>query len=175
MQFLDKTELRKLFEVAYQRDRRIHLLLVVQFWSGLRITEVLNIKGRDVCDGQLFVRRLKRSNPTTHKLHLDVDPIFDASPLIELAKQNPDSRLFEFTSQWINRLLKRWAAEASIHPAKAHTHVFKHSICMALWESLKDLSAIQDYVGHKSASSTLVYMRHDAAAKAQAAVSAMAF
>ena len=175
MQFLNGSELRKLFTVAYQSDRRIHLLLVVQFWSGLRITEVLNIKGRDVCDGQLFVRRLKRSNPTTHKVHVDADPIFDASPLLELARQNPDSRLFDFTSQWINRLLKRWATEAGIHLAKAHTHVFKHSICMALWQETKDLSAIQDYVGHKAPSSTLVYMRHDAAAKAQAAVAAMSF
>jgi integrase/recombinase XerD len=173
MTFLSKEELRRLFSVAYKHDRRIHLLLVVQFWSGLRINETLAIKGRDVCDGQLHVRRLKRSLPTTHKLHIDADPLFDSSPLVELAKAIPDSRLFNFTPQWINRLLKRYAMEAGIHPAKCHSHVLKHSICMALWDSLKDLSAIQDWVGHKSASSTLVYMRHDAAAKAQGCVSAM--
>ena len=173
MQFLTKDELRRLFSIAHQRDRRIHLLLVVQFWHGLRISEALAIHGRDVCDSQLHVRRLKRSLPTTHKLHIDADPLFDSSPLIEWAKANPDARLFDFTPQWINRLLKRYAVEAGIHPAKCHSHVLKHSICMALWDSLKDLSAIQDWVGHKSASSTLVYMRHDAAAKAQAAVAAM--
>src|SRR5579884_1022613 len=129
MIYLTKEELRRLFTVAYQRDRRIHLLLVVQFWSGLRIKEVLNIKGRDVCNGELHVRRLKKSRPTTHTLHIDSDPIFNSSPLIELASANPDARLFPWTSQWINRLLKRYAAEADIHPAKAHTHsVGKHSI-----------------------------------------------
>lgn len=173
MQFLTKDELRRLFTVAYDHDRRIHLLLVIQFWSGLRISEVLAIKGRDVCDGQLHVRRLKRSLPTTHCLHLDDDAIFDSSPLLDLAESAPNARLFDFTPQWVNRLLKRYALEAGIHPAKCHTHVLKHSICMALWDSLKDLSAIQDWVGHKSASSTLVYMRHDARAKAQAAVAGM--
>jgi integrase len=172
MVFLTKDELRRLFSVAYKHNRRIHLLLVVQFWSGLRISEALAIKGRDVCDGQLHVRRLKRSLPTTHKLHMDADPLFDSSPLIELAKANPGA-LFDFTPQWINRLLKRYALEAGIHPAKCHSHVLKHSICMALWDSLKDLSAIQDWVGHNSASSTLVYMRHDALSKAQAAVAGM--
>lgn len=160
--------------LKWSGNRRIHLLLLIQFWSGLRISEALAIKGRDVCDGQLHVRRLKRSLPTTHRLHVDDDPIFDSSPLIELAKANSNARLFDFTPQWINRLLKRYALEAGIHPAKCHSHVLKHSICMALWDSLKDLSAIQDWVGHKSASSTLVYMRHDAQAKAQAAVAEMA-
>ena len=174
MQFLTKDELRRLFSVAYKSDRRIHLMLVIQFWSGLRISEVTAIRGRDVQDGQLHVKRLKRSRATTHTLHVDNDPLFDARPLIEIAKANPDGLLFDFTSQWINRLLKRFAKEANVHAAKAHSHAMKHSICMALWEATKDLSAIQDYVGHKSAASTLVYMRHDAAAKAQAAVASMA-
>ena len=174
MTYLDRDELRKLFTVAYERDRHIHLLLIVQFWSGLRISEVLAIRGRDVCNGELHVRRLKRSRPTTHKLHVDADPVFDSSPLIELAKNNPDSRLFDFTPQWINRRLKQWAAEAGIHPSKAHTHaVGKHSICMLLWQSLRDLNVVQDWVGHVSPSSTLCYLRADAAAKAQECVSTM--
>jgi len=77
--------------------------------------------------------------------------------------------VFDFTPQWINRLLKRYAVEAGIHPAKCHSYVLKHSIYMALWDSLKDLSAIQDWVGQRSSSSKLVYMRHDARAKAQSA------
>jgi integrase len=173
VQYLTKDELRRLFTVAYQHDRRIHLLLVIQFWSGLRISETLNIRGRDICDRQLHVKRLKKSRPTVHQLHLDSDVLFDASPIIELAAANPNSRLFDYSPQWINRLLKRYASLAGIHSAKCHSHVLKHSICMALWESLKDLSAIQDWVGHKSASSTLVYMRHDAAAKAQSCIAAM--
>jgi integrase/recombinase XerD len=171
--YLTKDELRRLFGIAYRHDRRIHLLLVIQFWSGLRISETLNIRGRDVCDNQLHVKRLKKSRPTVHQLHVDSDPLFDASPIIELAASNRNTRLFDYSPQWINRLLKRYAALAGIHSAKCHTHVLKHSICMALWDSLKDLSAIQDYVGHKSASSTLVYMRHDATVKAQNCIAAM--
>lgn len=107
MQFLTRDELRRLFTVAHKHDKRIHLLLVVTFWSGLRISETLAIRGRDVRNGELHVKRLKRSNPTIHKLHVDADPVFDSSPLIEFAKANPDSPLFDFTPQWINRLLKR--------------------------------------------------------------------
>lgn len=173
MQYLTKEELRRLLTAAYTHDRRIHMALLVSFWSGLRISETLAIKGRDISDGELHVKRLKGSRATTHRLHTDADPIFDCSPLVELAKAKPDAQLFAFTPQWVNRLLKRWSVEAEIHPAKCHTHVMKHSICMLLWSTLGDLNAIQDYVGHKSTSSTLVYLRADAAAKAQDAVNAM--
>src|SRR5260370_8262653 len=160
MQFLDRTELRKLFEVAYKQDRRIHLLLVTMFWSGLRINEVLAIRGRDVCNSELHVKRLKRSRPTVHKLHLDADPVFDTTPLIELAMSNPDARPFDCSPQWVNRLLKRYATEAGIHPAKAHTRsVGKHSICMLLWQTLKDLNVVQDWGGHVATRSTPCYLR----------------
>jgi integrase/recombinase XerD len=173
VQYLTKDELRRLFTAAHAHDQRVHLALLVSFWSGLRISETLAIRGRDVCDGELHVKRLKGSRATTHKLHIDADPIFDCLPVMELAKVSPDAPLFAFTPQWVNRLLKRYAVEAGIHPAKCHSHVMKHSIAMLLWESLRDLNVIQDYLGHKSASSTLVYMRADAAAKAQDAVNAM--
>jgi transposase len=39
-----------------------------------------------------------------------------------------------------------------------------------LWEETHDLPAIQDHLGHKSASSRLIYMRTDAAQKAQKAI-----
>jgi site-specific recombinase XerD len=72
-------------------------------------------------------------------------------------------------------LLKRYAALAGIHPAKRHYHVLKHSICVMLWQETHDLNAIQDHVGHRSSSSTLIYLRADAALKAQIAVIGMSF
>jgi integrase/recombinase XerD len=173
MQYLDRQELRRLFSVAYERDKRMHLILLVSFWSGLRISETLGIMGRDVSDGQLHVKRLKNSRATTHRVHVDADPVFDCSPLLELAKAHPDQRLFKVSRQWVNKLIKTYARAANIHPAKAHSHVFKHSIAMLLWTSMRDLNAVQDFLGHRSASSSLVYLRAEGAEKAQAFVNSV--
>jgi len=71
-------------------------------------------------------------------------------------------------------LIKRYAALAGIHPAKRHYQVLKHSICVLLWQETHDLNVIQDHVGHR-ASSTLIYLRADAALKAQMTVVGMSF
>ena len=49
------------------------------------------------------------------------------------------------------------------------------STASALWQETHDLNAIQDHVGHRSASSTLVYLRADATAKTQNVIAGMSF
>jgi len=57
MQYLNRMELRRLFQVAYQHNRLHHLALCVGFWHGLRVSELIQIRGWDIQDGQLSVRR----------------------------------------------------------------------------------------------------------------------
>jgi site-specific recombinase XerD len=173
MQFLNRDELRRLFQVAYDHNRLHHLCLVTMFWSGLRVSEALAIRGRDICDCQLSVKRLKKSKPTIHALKMTADPLFDQSPLLEMAKRNPLGRLFPWCRQNVDYFVKKYGAEAGIHPAKLHSHVAKHSICVLLWEEKHDLNVVQDHVGHRAPSSSLAYMRTDAVAKAQQTVAGL--
>jgi integrase len=149
--------------------------MLVGLLHGLRVSETLAIRGRDICDGRVSVKRMKKSRPTLHALRIDNDPLFDESPLLELAKATPEAELFPWSRQYMDIVIKRYAALAGIHPAKRHYHVLKHSICVLLWQETHDLNAIQDHVGHRSSSSTLIYLRADAAQKAQMTVVGMSF
>ena len=175
MEYLTRDELVRLFKVARDHNKLHHIAMLVGLLHGLRVSEMLAIRGRDICDGKLSVKRLKKSRATLHALRSDSDPLFDESPLLELAQANPDATLFRWSRQYMDIVLKRYAALAGIHPSKAHYHVLKHSICVLLWQETHDLNAIQDHVGHRSSSSTLVYLRADAAQKAQTAIAGMSF
>jgi integrase len=175
MEYLNRDELVRLFKVARQHNPLHHVALLVGLLHGLRVSETLAIRGRDICDGRVSVKRLKKSRPTLHALRIDSDPLFDESPLLELAKANPETELFPWSRQYMDVVIKRYAALAGIHPAKRHYHVLKHSICVLLWQETHDLNAIQDHVGHRSSSSTLIYLRADAALKAQSTVVSMSF
>ena len=175
MEYLNRDELVRLFKVARQHNPLHHVAMLVGLLHGLRVSETLAIRGRDICDGRVSVKRLKKSRATLHALRIDSDPLFDESPLLELAKANPETELFPWSRQYMDVLLKRYAALAGIHPAKRHYHVLKHSICVLLWQETHDLNAIQDHVGHRSSSSTLIYLRADAALKAQMTVVGMSF
>ena len=170
MQYLNRDELKRLFQVAYDQNRLHHLALVVGLWHGLRVSETVAITGAHIADGQLSVRRLKRSKATCQPIHRDADPLFDETPLLDMAKRNP-GRLFPFSRQRVDQFIRKYAALAGIHPEKAHSHaVCKHSMAMLLWDATKNLGQIQSYLGHKAASSTLCYLVEADARKAQAAV-----
>lgn len=176
MEYLTREELVRLFKVTRAHNSLHHLAMLVGLLHGLRVSETLAIHGRDICDGKLSIRRLKKSRATLHALRIDNrDVLFDESPLLPLAATHPRERLFQWSRQYTDTIFKRYSALAGIHPSKAHYHVLKHSICVLLWQETHDLNAIQDHVGHRSSSSTLVYLRADAAQKAQTTISKMSF
>ena len=173
MEYLTKSELRRLFKVAYQKNRTHHLALVVGLFHGLRVSEIVAIKGRDIVDGQLSVRRLKRSKATLQPIHTVADPLFDESPLLAMAAKHK-GRLFNFSRQRVDQFIRAYGALANIHPDKLHAHaVCKHSLAMLLWSQTHSLGQIQSYLGHKSASSTLCYLAEADSLIAQSAVSSM--
>jgi integrase/recombinase XerD len=171
MQYLSKQELRALFEVAYRRNRHYHLALCVALWHGCRVSEINNLRGTDVTpDGSIIIRRLKGSNTSTQPIHRDADPVFDESPVIELAQERKCLRLWEVSRQRFDQVIKEFGAEAGIHPSKLHMHSLKHSCAMLLWDRTQSLGMLQSYLGHKSASSSLCYLYEADARKAQDAL-----
>lgn len=171
MHYLSKDELRRLFQVAYARNRKHHLAMVVALWHGMRISELVNLRGTDVTpDGQVIVRRVKGSNTTMQPIRRDADPVFDESRIIALARERRGLRLFPISRQHFDRLIKLYGAEAGIHASKLHMHSLKHSTAMLLWDATQNLGQLQSYLGHKAASSTLCYLAEADARKAQQAL-----
>ncbi len=175
MQYLERSELRRLFAAAYDHNRLHHLALCVGFWHGLRVSEIIKIEGTHIQDGLLSVARQKGSNLTLQPIHRDSDPLFDGSPVLELAAAYPHARLFPWCRQRVDQFVCRYARLAGIHRDKAHTHsVCKHSIAMVLWEETHSLGQIQSYLGHKASSSSLQYLREADHRKAQIALAQVA-
>ena len=174
MQYLDRSELVRLFTVAYSRNRLHHLALLTMFWHGMRTSEVCNVIGGDIQDGQISVKRLKHSNATLQPIHRDANPVFDCSPILALAIANPKARIFPFCRQRLDQIVKSYGGMAGLHESKCHAHACgKHALAMALWEETHSLGQIQSYLGHKSSSSSLQYLREVDHSKAQDAVSAI--
>ena len=99
-----KNCLTRLFRVARQHSPLHHVAMLVGLLHGLRVSETLAIRGCDICDGKLSVKRLKKSRATLHALRIDRDVLFDESPLLELSKANPDSELFPWSRQYTNKV-----------------------------------------------------------------------
>lgn len=178
MQYLDRPRLAKLFRVMYSANKTHHLAALTAFWTGARVSQVLRLQGQDIFEsnGKIVVKihAAKRGNERLHTLHVDSDPAFDMSPLIDLAAKRPLARLFGGTSrQYINLCLKRYCAEAGIHTDCGHMHVFRHSIAHEIWQGTQRLGAISEFLQHRSPTSSLCYLAEHEGKLAQEAVDAI--
>ena len=172
MEYLNKAELNNLFQIAHNRNGIHHLAFVTALWHGLRVSELNALRGPDVSrSGELIIHRLKGSKGSIQPFHYDVNPLFDESPIVSLAAMRGSDRLYPYSRQYLDRMIKLYGIQAGIHPKKLHMHVLKHSVAMLLWGQTHDLGQIQGLLGHRAASSTLVYLAEADERKAQDALS----
>jgi integrase len=170
MQYLNRAELGRLLKVAYDSNKLHHAALCAGLWHGLRSSEIGQIEGTDVSDGKLYIKRLKKSKATIQELHRDNNPIFDEGYLLQLAKENPTGKLLPLCRQRLDELMKKYGKEAGLHRSLRHFHCLKHSIAMLILDATHSPGAIQQWLGHKSMSSTLQYLQENDSRTAQEAV-----
>jgi integrase/recombinase XerD len=154
MKYLSKDELTKLLAACDPLD---NLFVLVTFNHGLRVSEVLALTSSNFVDGHITVQRLKGSCKTTQRLLPDeVTPV---QKLIE--ERGPNVRLFPFdrTTAW--RHIKHIGIAAGIESFKCFPHALKHTTAKQGLAGGMTLPEVQTYLGHKSGSSTMVYLRED--------------
>jgi integrase len=182
MHYLNVPELAKLFRVMYERNKQHQLIGLIGFYTGARISQIVGakgIKGEDIfeSDGKIVIKihAAKRGYERLHTLHIDSDPAFDMSPLIELAKTRRTTLLFGGVSrQYFDKCLReRYCPEAGVHSDFGHSHMFRHSIAMQIWTATNRLGAISHFLAHKSPATALCYLAENDGRMAQEAVDSL--
>ena len=178
MQYLEKSDLSKLFRVMAAEHPIHHLVALIGFFCGCRVSQTLNIRGEDIFerDGRwvVLIRAAKRGNEVIHALHIEDDAAFDMTPLIELAATKHQSRLFGgLDRHYFNKRLKHYADKAGIHSTFAHSHVFRHSAAMAIFDATQRIGAVSQFLAHRSPSSAFVYLQENDGALAQDAMDSL--
>ena len=176
MEYMTQSELYRVMAIAKQENKLHWQIMLAGFYFGLRVSEVLEILGEDVQDGQLDVKRLKNSQHTLQPI-----PTTDTASdfhlqLADLAKTaGPRERVFPLSRQRVDQFMKRYCRLAGVHRSKAHFHAFKHSIAMVIWDRTKHPGQIKAYLGHKSMSSTMQYLNMADSLEAQRVVAGLNF
>ena len=178
MFYLNPKDIGKLFRVMHSANRMDHLAGLVAYFTGARISQVLNVRGEDIfeLDGKyvIKIRPAKRGLSVTHNLHTDVDPAFDMSPLIAIAKIKGQSLIFGglHTSN-LNVRLKRYGLKAGIHSDYLHTHLWRHSAAMYVFDKTQRIGAVSQFLAHKSPSSAFIYLKENDGMRAQEAMDSL--
>lgn len=166
--FLTEGEMKRLLDAAKggRHGQRDHLLLLTAYRHGLRVSELidLRIKDLDLDTSRVYVRRKKGSLSTHQPIEGDEPRALRAwlrerslrpdarSPYLFLSERGP------FTRQAVNYIVSS-AGERAKLPFRVHPHMLRHSTGFYLANKGFDTRLIQDYLGHRNIAHTVKYTR----------------
>ncbi len=163
MVYLEKQDVAKLLRTIHSSNKTHHLISLICFFAGARISQALNVRGEDIFQQNgkwvIKIRAAKRGNVVIHPLHMEDDPAFNMLPLTELAATKGTSLLFgTVTRQYYNLCLRKYCAQAGIHTDAGHSHIWRHSVGMEIFRATKEPGAVTQFLGHRSASAVFFYL-----------------
>ena len=182
VEFLDRAEMDALLAAPDRSTwvgRRDHVILVVALQTGLRASELINLRRCDIvtgtgahirCEGKGRKQRCTPLRQDTLKVlevwlreraSVDGDPLF---PTIRGAKLSRDA--FELIVR--RHTLSASRSCPSLIGKRVSPHVLRHSTAMELLHHGVDHSVIALWLGHESVETTQVYMHADLRLKEKA-------
>ena len=161
--YLTRDEVERFFHAIPQSNPRDRLLFDLIYRHGLRRGEAAQLTLDDVRGGKIWIARLKRGVPGGYPLHPRSKQLLRA--YLPVRPADPCDYLFRgrrrtaapLSGGEINRLFRQYATTAQLPERRRHLHVLRHSIGVHLRNAAWDIADVQDWLGHRHISSTMIY------------------
>lgn len=160
--YLTGAEVQRLLEAATRGRYPLRDRLMIQFAyrHGLRVSELVDLRWSDVDfeRGRVLIRRLKNGRTGTHPLNDQEKRDLKALRSSYEGSEHifPSERGGRMHRQNVNRILGETAKQAEI-PLRVTPHSLRHACGFELADRGVDTRRLQQYLGHRSILSTVVY------------------
>ena len=172
---LNKEEIERLIKVPDISSRlgmRDRAIIETLYATGIRVTELINLKKRDLIKSENVVRVFGKGSKERivpiGDVALEWIDRYDSTARAELTRHKSDGGDFLFLnfrggrisriSVW--RMLQKYAREAKIKK-QIHPHTLRHTFATHLLEGGADIRAVQEMLGHSDIGTTQIYLHLD--------------
>src|ERR1044072_1707586 len=165
IKYLERGEVERFFRCIPERNTRDLLLFDLIYRHGLRRSEAGLLELENVRDGKIWIGGRKHGLPGAYPLHPRSKELLarylterpeDGSVYLVRSCRRGDGPL---SGGEVNLLFHGYATAAGLPFDRCHVHVLRHSIGVHLANANWDIADVQDWLGHRRISSTLIYFR----------------
>lgn len=146
--------------MASLANRKHRTMIALSYGAGLRVSEVVRLKIRDVSLREL-VLHIKNAKGGKDRITIIPEKLRNDLKILMNGKEADD---YVFSSERGGRLTERTAQKVFTHALKkarimkpATFHSLRHSFATHLLENGTDLRSIQELLGHSSINTTQIY------------------
>ena len=172
-EFMGEEEVKKFLEAIEQSDfkqnsNRNKLIIKVIIFTGIRVSEALNLKRKDITeDGDLFIIRIRGKGNKYRivmiKRHL-IEAHLNASAINYINKEGYlfiNKKGTRLTQAYVSRIVEQILFNAGIRKEKNGAHMLRHTFATMLYKKQKDLVLVQEALGHASLNTSRIYTHFD--------------
>lgn len=171
LSFDEVEEILNSVDIENKNGLRNRAILEMLYSSGLRISELINLKLNDLYFQEDVIRVTGKGNKQrivpvggsavdwTNRYLLNIRPFLEK-------KEKSDNVVFlsnrgtKFSRMGIWKIVNKYVKTAEIEK-EVHPHTFRHSFATHLLEGGADLRAVQEMLGHADISTTQIYTHID--------------
>ncbi len=173
--YLTDEEVKSLLETPDRTSwigRRDYALLVTAIQTGLRVSELTDLKTEQIKWGTgkhircLGKGRKERCTPLTHQTEIILREWFKENNTKLSSFVFPSIRGGKLSRDAVEKLVKKYASKAkttcpTLKDKNITPHVLRHTTAVSLLHAEVDTSLIALYLGHESVETTQIYLKAD--------------
>ena len=172
-EFMGEDEVKKFLEAIEESDfkqnsNRNKLIIKIIIFTGIRVSEALNLKRKDITeDGDLFIIRIRGKGNKYRIVMIKRHLIEDHLNAIAINYINKEGYLFinkkgtRLTQAYVSRIVEQILFKAGIRKEKNGAHMLRHTFATMLYKKQKDLVLVQEALGHASLNTSRIYTHFD--------------
>jgi integrase/recombinase XerD len=154
--YLEKQQVDRILEAARICNYRDYLIIRILWRAGLRVSELVNIRPRDIETNNQVINIIKAKRGKQRRIILDGETINLLSKYISQQKLQADQAIFGITTRQVENIVKKYG---NVVNSDVHPHMFRHSYAIHLVRSGMDLRRVQLLLGHSSLNVTQIYLQ----------------
>lgn len=167
--FIEQKDINALFkDVDFPgtwEGKTSYLLLMIFYQTGIRLSELINLKESQVDKSNSTIKVLGKGNkerviPVNNLLLNEIDKYisekkisFEEIPGVHLLVNKKGKSLY---AKYVYNIVKKYLGDVSTNERKS-PHILRHSFATHLTSNGADINAIKELLGHSSLASTQIY------------------